>query len=226
MNRNISHTKAWGAVIVVILIAVVAVITQFGDLVGARLDAPDVGQEFRPLVRHQISQKHCYDDGSDFCESKGGDFAKEYTLGYLLKKDKTSQGTKGKPLYSCAGTKNANYTATLNQKENCKGSQGYNKRYTLGYLLETPDVEASTAIYQCFGQGGGDTLLTDDPNECALVGYGEASLLGYAASAGNLPTRRLTELCALSQTACAAYSGGGNTSLCGARAGLCKLQSE
>lgn len=204
---------AWGIVgagslLVLILLA------MNGQQLSASLLAPDISQDFRPLVRHQISQKHAYDDGSTFSENRG--FTKEFTLGYLLSNRRTRQ-IRTMPLYSCANRREDRYVATTDRRD-CRRMQS---TYQLGHLVVEPAIEAATPLYRCIDTTSGDHLLTDDTTECtALASYNEPELLGYMAGAGHLPQRRLNEFCNTVAAECAA--GRASAATCTAQTSFCK----
>ncbi|MBI4022374.1 MAG: hypothetical protein HY372_03365 [Candidatus Andersenbacteria bacterium] len=165
------------------------------------------GMSYTPLVRHQISQRHCYDDGSFFCEEARGEkpaFSKEFTLGYLFEKSR-QLGLGLAPLYACQDTGRRGLgrqfiladTVDGDARRVCRSFQMHPQR--LGYVAREPLFEAAQALYRCWG-GEFDTLLTDDPNECTLSGYLFTERLGYIVAGGTLPLRRLAELCETSSS--------------------------
>lgn len=196
-RRDLGVSLVWVLVAAVAFLLVILLLAAGRGYLGASLAGPDVAREFRPLVRHQISQQHAYDDGTQFSEKQG--FSKEFTLAYLF--HRKNKMLKTRPLYSCVDLKQGLFFASTEVRE-CR-TLGLRRTYLLGYLAGVRDFEAPAAIYRCVNVDSGDALLTDDAGECALLGgYSEAELLGYAASAGHLPQRRLNELCDVVSTVC------------------------
>lgn len=207
----------WGIIGVAVILILMALWAVGGEYLGASLLGPDVTQRYRPLVRHQISQQHAYDDGSLFSENQG--FSKEFTLGYAF--HKKVKAVESLPLYSCADLRTLRFSVTTNPQE-CK-AQGFRRVYPLGWIATTNSIEAPATLYRCLNASSGDVLLTDDGDECALVaGYGEPEILGYIASAGHLPQRRLNDLCDVVATQCRQSATGVIKPICDVQAGLCK----
>lgn len=185
-------------------VVVVGSLTYFswlGAYLGASLFGKDVARSYTPLVRHQISQQHCYDDGSQLCEKavgKQGSFAKEFTIAYLFRQ-KPYDGLATDTLYVCGPTSRRASAATLDPAT-CKSAG--QRAYRLGFIAKTADFEAPVALFACQLAAAEDVLITDDENECTLAGYGTATKLGYAASAGYLSRRRLEGLCAVIAPQC------------------------
>lgn len=214
-----SKQVIWGIVgIVIVVIAIMFAFPLSSYLKSAILN-PDINRPFVPLVRHQKSQVHCYDNGTNVCETKKQPFEKEFTIGYLL--TQSSSAIAGNPmasLYSCANGQTGKYYVTLNAAE-CGTANGYNNTSPLGKILTTPSIEAPATLYRCMNTDKTDTLLTDDPRECSLVNYDAPETLGYVASAGYLSQRRLEDLCTSVGTACS--QGLASTALCQVRTSLC-----
>lgn len=180
----------WVLVALVALLLVVLLLAAGRGYLGASLAGPDVARDYKPLVRHQISQQHAYDDGTQFSERQG--FSKEFTLAYLFTRKDKKLGTIA--LYSCADLKRGMFFASTSVKE-CR-DLGLRRTYLVGYLANNDNIEAPASIWRCVNADSGDALLTDDARECELLGgYSQPELLGFAASAGHLPQRRLNELC-------------------------------
>lgn len=149
----------------------------------------DVAELYKPLVRHQKSQNHCYDTGSQDCERKT--YVKEFTLGYLLYASNSTVPTK--TLYACTDSSGLRHYVALTTAE-CK-DKGTPFAKRLGYLAQTDELEASVPLVRCYDNDSGDTLLTDDANECTLAGYFDTfDQLGYVPAGGYLPLRRLNDL--------------------------------
>lgn len=187
---------------VFVVVAVIILAGVFSSYLGARLSGPDVARLFRPLVRHQISQVHCYDDGSLFCESRKDEYKKEFTIGYIPQSIPRKNEVATETLYSCASPRDNKFFVARGQqeyKQTCR--KNYNQTYRLGYIFQQPVIEASTPLYRCTSDT--DTLLSDSKVECdAQEGYTKPVLLGYVAGAGYLPQRSLGQLCSLASTYC------------------------
>ncbi len=149
---------------------------------------------FTPLVRHMISQVHCYDIGTDDCETTshlGNVFTKEHTLGFILDGSARKMSERGfKPLYLCeARDKSGVMMVTAGTTESdpvkaCRTAGFRAKR--AGYISSTNQIEAPWPLYRCVHPDTKDTLLTDSPAECASQSYGSARLLGYLYAGGPL----------------------------------------
>lgn len=202
-----THRPRAGALVAVALVGVAAA-AALGHSVGVAalgVVPPDLGptMDYAPLVRHQISQRHCYDNGSFLCEETASfkpAFDKEFTLGYLFQ-DSRQPALGLAPLYHCVdkrrGGTGFNFvladTVDGDARRLCR-DLGF-RPFLLGHIARTPAFEAPQALYRCWGFSF-DSLLTDDPNECGLSGYFFTERLGYLAAGGTLPLRRLSELCA------------------------------
>lgn len=218
-QANVSKRTLWGVIGSGVIIVGLALVSPLGAYLRSAIVGPDINAAYRPLVRHQKSQVHCYDNGSQFCESRTQPFTKEFTIGYLAApgaKPVSSIGTA--MLYSCANQAKGKFYLTLNKAECGKGS-GHASTIALGHVFSQPGVEAPVALYRCLNDDRTDALATDDPNECALVGYHQPEMLGYVAGAGYLAQRRLEDLCTSINTACA--QGGASASLCQQRLAFC-----
>lgn len=203
-------------IVTVAVVLVLALLVPLSRYARVALLAPDAGRIFRPIVRHQISQRHCYDDGSRVCERQSPQrYKKEFTVGFVAAAERPSS----RALYSCFDALNQRFTVTLDKAE-CVALQFPGIRL-LGYVFTTSGVEAPTPLYRCINAESQDTLLTDGPRECTLLGgYGTPELLGYLFGAGHLPQRRLNELCAALESACAL--GQGTPTTCTAKESFCR----
>ncbi len=174
--------------------------TLFALVAGAPLYAAindmaaDYGRsvEFVPLVRHMMSQVHCYDTGTEDCEEAdhiGTTFTKEHTLGFLLDGSKSKMTALGfKPVYLCEARDDSGVMMVTggllenNPKAACRAT-GF--RYDhVGYISTTNQIEAPWALYRCLHPDTHDTLLTDNQGECAAQSYDAAELLGYLYAGG------------------------------------------
>lgn len=189
---NQGPNRWWLAAAGLAVILIVAAV--YGSFLGARLSGPDRGSVYRPLVRHRISEIHCYDTGTTACEQETPAFSKEFTVGYLLAD--RSQGTRA--LYFCVDQNQGRSLATVDRAE-CDGMPQVTQ---LGFLFTDSNVEVATPLYRCQRADSGDTLLTDDGSECVLAGYNDPERLGYVAGAGFLSQRRLNELCDVTEQTC------------------------
>src|SRR3989344_7541498 len=215
-----NNTMKWALLGVVVVLFVAVLYLVGGDYLTASLTGPDVVSNYNPLVRHQESQNECVDDGSQFCEESG--FTKEFTLGYIFGRKRTGKGLDSVPLYSCANRRGRTFLVTKDLSE-CKDTRAAKMtRYQLGFIATTNTFEAPTALYRCFNKSSKSMILTDDPDECALAEYGEAEQLGYVASAGHLPQRRLNEFCGTVQTECSKTPNRVPATVCAARESFCK----
>jgi hypothetical protein len=150
--------------------------------------------EFKPLVRHMISQVHCYDTGSDDCETDahlGASFTKEHTMGFLLDGSSRKMQDRGfEPLYFCEARDDSGVmmvtagTVESDPREVCRDA-GFRPRRA-GYISATDQLEAPWPLYRCVHPTTHDTLLTDDAAECTAATYGSAELLGYLYAGGPL----------------------------------------
>jgi hypothetical protein len=150
--------------------------------------------EFLPLVRHALSQLHCYDVGTDECEKTshmGNKFMKEHTLGFLLDGSNKKMEKAGfEPLYLCESRDDDHVmmvTGGLREddpKRACR-DEGFRAKKA-GFISSTDDIEAPWALYRCTHPATNDTLLTHDPAECTAATYGPAELLGYLYAGGPL----------------------------------------
>ncbi len=208
----------WIAVTVAVVIVLVLLnLSTISAYLGASLLGPDVATKYSPLVRHQISQRHCYDNGSQFCEQNFGggfQFDKEFTVAYLFASRPSIAST---PLYSCTNTKVPGETYRITTKR-AECNRAKLSSFVLGHVATAQDFEAPVALWRCLKNDTSDPLVTDDPNECALSEYAKPTLLGYAATAGYLPSRRLGELCTVAQRQCNA----GDSQMCNAHASYCE----
>ncbi len=153
--------------------------------------------EYVPLVRHMMSQVHCYDTGTDDCETKshlGTNFTKEYTLGFLLDGSRRRMKHLGfEPLYLCKSRDDNGVmmvtagTTEDDPKDTCRDANFRPKR--AGYISPTNQIEAPWPLYRCTNPDTSDTLLTDNPAECTAQAYDPAQLLGYLYAGGPLPLR-------------------------------------
>ena len=151
--------------------------------------------EFTPLVRHMVSQLHCYDTGTDDCETtphfSNSGFTKEHTMGFLLNGSRRAMRARGfKPLYLCK-TRNDNNvmmvtagTTEDDPKRACRNEGFRGKR--AGYISATDQIEAPWPVYRCTHPDTHDTILTEDPAECTTQAYAPAELLGYLYAGGPL----------------------------------------
>ena len=154
----------------------------------------DYGQtiEFVPLVRHMMSQVHCYDTGTDDCETEShfdASFTKEHTLGFLLDGSRRRMTERGfEELYICEGRDDSHTmmvtsgVADDDPRDACRDA-GYRPRRA-GYISSTDQIEAPWALYRCTHPDTHDTLVTDDPGECTAQAYDSAELLGYLYAGG------------------------------------------
>lgn len=148
--------------------------------------------EFKPLVRHMISQLHCYDVGTDDCEDTshlGTNFTKEHTLGFLLYGSSRRMSSLGyKPLYLCEARNNSHLmmvTGGLLENDPVDACRDANFRHDrAGYISATANIEAPSPLYRCLHATTHDTLLTKNPAECTSATYGAAQLLGYLYAGG------------------------------------------
>src|SRR3989344_8110487 len=176
------------------LLSGVGVAALFISLMGLPLLAADgmdadFGRtvEFVPLVKHMMSQVHCYDTGTDDCETTdhfGTSFTKEHTLGFLLDGSRSKMRTLGfEPLYVCESRDDSGVmmvTGGLLENDPKGACRAAGFRYNhIGYISSTNQIEAPSALYRCMHPGTHDTLLTHDAGECAAATYSSAALLGY-----------------------------------------------
>lgn len=165
------------------------------------LTRSDLGSQFdyRPLVRHQISQRHCYDSGSYYCETPSRSkpaFMKEFTMGFLFDGIGPRRDYNFNAIYACeekGRVDKGKYDVLVdnvdgNAKRGCH-NQGL-RTTQLGYVAFIPDIEAPVALYRCRSLDGSDVLLTNDTNECLTVGYGSGKLLGFIMAGGELAQKR------------------------------------
>lgn len=219
-SNHVNPLVSWGVLAVAVVLLALIVGPQLSAFMGASLLGPDRGSTYSPLVRHEISQSHCYDNGSQLCEnSTVGAFSKEFTLGYLFSSPTTNAATAMKSLYGCMNSSKRFSVGTTTS--DCQ-ARGFTKTYLIGYMFQTPAVEASFPIYRCFGSSNGDTLVTDDTSECSSLGYSSAELLGYAGGSAYLPQQRLNDICTHVSKVCDAYSHTGAVkNMCEAQLKLC-----
>jgi hypothetical protein len=147
---------------------------------------------FVPLVRHMMSQVHCYDTGTEDCEGTrhlGSSFTKEHTLGFLLDGSRKKMQQRGfEELYICEARDDSHTmmvtsgVADDNPRDACRDADYRPRR--AGYISSTTDIEAPWALYRCIHEETHDTLLTDDPGECTSQNYNPAELLGYLYAGG------------------------------------------
>ena len=154
----------------------------------------DLGKrvEYVPLVRHMMSQLHCYDTGTDDCETFdhfGSGFDKEHTMGFLFDGSRSQMRRLGfEPLYLCEARDDSGLmmvtagTTEEDPKDTCRDARFRADR--VGYISPTNQIEAPWPLYRCVHPGSQDTLLTDAPSECAAQAYGPAELLGYLYAGG------------------------------------------
>lgn len=150
--------------------------------------------EFKPLVRHMISQVHCYDEGTDDCETTdhlGASFTKEHTLGFLVDGSTSKMRRLGlEPVYVCEDRDDSGVmmvtAGTLEEdpKDACRDADF--RPDHVGYISPTDEIEAPFELYRCVHPTTNDTLLTHDPNECSAATYGPAELMGYLYAGGPL----------------------------------------
>jgi hypothetical protein len=175
------------------------VIIFFPLTINAVIDsftAADLGTRFEylPIVRHQISQRHCYDTGNSHCETPDRNkpaFAKEFTLGFLFDGLGPRNNQFFSPIYACLarGLKDtAKYdivvdSAELNARRYCSTLDLRAKR--LGYIANDEIVEAPVALYRCYSNDRIDVLLTVGSDECSIAGYTSPELLGYLMAGGS-----------------------------------------
>jgi len=148
--------------------------------------------EFVPLVRHMMSQLHCYDTGTDDCEETdhlGSNFTKEHTLGFLLDGSRSKMSQRGfVELYVCEARDDsqtmmvASGVTDEDPRDACRDADYRPKR--AGYISATDQIEAPWALYRCTHSDTNDTLLTHDPSECTAQSYNAAELLGYLYAGG------------------------------------------
>src|SRR3989344_5773700 len=148
--------------------------------------------EFVPLVRHMMSQLHCYDTGTDDCEDTNhftSSFTKEPTLGFLLDGSRRKLSDRDfKELYLCQARDDSHTmmvtsgVADTDPRHACRDA-GYRPRRA-GYISSTDQIEAPWALYRCTHPDTHDTLVTDDPGECTAQAYDSAELLGYLYAGG------------------------------------------
>lgn len=150
--------------------------------------------EFKPLVRHMISQVHCYDVGTNDCETTshfGSNFTKEHTLGFLLDGSRHRMNALNfKPLYLCEARDGSGVmmvTGGLLENDPRGACRAAGFRYKqAGYISSTNQIEAPFPLYRCVQPTTHDTLLTHDASECTTALYGSAELLGYLYAGGPL----------------------------------------
>ena len=185
------HKRNWllGSGALTLLALVVGI-----PLYAASGPSADFGKtiEFLPLVRHMISQVHCYDTGTDNCETTdhmGTSFTKEHTLGFLLDGSKSKMTTLGfKPVYLCEARDDSGVmmiTGGLLESDPRGACRAAGFRYDqVGYISSTNQIEAPSALFRCVHPDTKDTLLTRNAGECAAASYGSAQLLGYLYAGG------------------------------------------
>lgn len=150
--------------------------------------------EFVPLVRHMMSQLHCYDTGTDKCETEhhfDTSFTKEHTLGFLLDGSRRKLTDRGfEELYICESRDDSHtmmVTSGVTDEDPRDACRDANFRpHRAGYISATDQFEAPWALYRCVHPATHDTLLTDDQAECTAQGYNSAELLGYLYAGGPL----------------------------------------
>lgn len=201
--------------VALVAVAVVASVLLLGQIVSASLAGPDRTSDFKPLVRHSISQAHCYDNGTDMCENAG--YSKEFTIGYLAT---SAVGSSTVPLYGCHNRAGNLFFAATSPKE-CK-NVGATKAFVLGHLFTDNNLETPFSLYRCLNSEGKDALLTDDPSECSLVNYNNVQLLGYLPAGGTIPQQRLNDMCATVDKYCTGSETGALKDICEVHTGLCK----
>jgi hypothetical protein len=150
--------------------------------------------DFMPLVRHMISQVHCYDTGTTECENHshlGTHFTKEHTMGFLFDGSSRKMRDLGfEPLFLCKARDHSGLmmvtagTTDSDPKDECRDA--HFKPHLAGYISPTDGIEAPWPLYRCIHAVTHDTLLTDDAAECSSAGYGAAELLGYLYAGGPL----------------------------------------
>lgn len=200
----------------ILLVLALVFLTPLGSFLGATVVGKDVSTTYTPLVRAQTSQDHRYDRGSNACERNPA-LTKEFTVAYLFKS--MPRGLTAAPVFGChlAGKPECSKQVTLIPQD-CT-SVGL-RSFPLGYIATTNDFEAPVPLYRCLNTSANDTLLTDDADECTQAGYLNTEQLGFAATAGHLPTRRLGSLCeVVNSQAC---SLGQRSTLCDAYATFCQ----
>lgn len=214
-----SKRMLWGAVGGFVVVLALILMSPLGSFLRTAIVKPDINRNYRPLVRHQQSQVHCYDNGSLFCENRKPPFTKEFTIGYLMANASIPvTGIERAMLYSCANYSTGHYIVTLIQAQ-CGIGTAYPTKLALGYVFSEPSIETPVMLFRCLDTAGTDMLVTDDPQECDLVGYQERQFLGYVGSAGYLWQRRLEDFCTTVSNACVA--GRASASLCQERQAFC-----
>lgn len=154
----------------------------------------DFGQtvEFVPLVRHMMSQVHCYDTGTTECEHArhlDASFTKEHTMGFLLDGSRRKLRDRGfEEFYLCTARDDSHTmmatsgVADDDPRDACRDAN-YRPRQT-GFISSTSQLEAPWALYRCTHSETHDALLTHDPAECTAQSYEAAELLGYLYAGG------------------------------------------
>jgi hypothetical protein len=186
------HKRSWylgGGALITLLTLAVGI-----PLYAANGPAADFGKtvEFLPLVRHMISQVHCYDIGTDDCEAKnhlGTTFTKEHTLGFLIDGSSRKMSQLGfKPVYLCEARDNSGVmmvTGGLLENDPKAACRAAGFRYKqVGYISSTNQIEAPSALFRCVHPDTKDTLLSRSGAECSAASYGPAQLLGYLYAGG------------------------------------------
>lgn len=180
-----------GTVVATFLMLVIGIPLYAAGHLGA-----DFGKsiEFKPLVRHMMSQVHCYDEGTDDCETTdhmGTSFTKENTLGFLLDGSRSKVSRLGlEPLYICEARDDSGVmmvtagTTEDDPKDACRDADF--RPNHVGYISPTDQIEAPSALYRCVHPETHDTLLTHDAGECTAAAYGSAEMLGYLYAGGPL----------------------------------------
>lgn len=180
-----------GTVVATFLMLVIGIPLYAAGHLGA-----DFGKsiEFKPLVRHMMSQVHCYDEGTDDCETTdhmGTSFTKEHTLGFLLDGSRSKVSRLGlEPLYICEARDDSGVmmvtagTTEDDPKDACRDADF--RPNHVGYISPTDQIEAPSAIYRCVHPETHDTLLTHDADECTAAAYESAEMLGYLYAGGPL----------------------------------------
>ena len=187
--------KSWaaaGGMATALLFLVVGI-----PLYAAINSSADYGKlvDFEPLVRHMISQVHCYDTGTDDCEKEshmGSKFTKEHTMGFMLDGSSRKMSERGfLPLYLCEARDNSGVmmvTGGLLEDDPRDACRDAGFRYDrAGYISATDQFEAPWPLYRCVHPDTNDSLLTDTPAECTAASYDTAELMGYLYAGGPLP---------------------------------------
>lgn len=198
MNTEVSLTRIGrtGWIIIGGMVAFVAIIATiagmlFSSVLGASLWGlrSDVGRHFKPLVQHVGGETpnatFCYDDGSQFCETKTrlDNPSKLGTMGFMAAKK--VKGVNTETLYSCSTYKMDNLKIALGDTDmriSCKKG-GFPRVYNLGELFLDDKVEGAKALYACVAKDDGNSWLTFNPEACSLSmhesRYDTPKMLGY-----------------------------------------------